>query len=176
MNSSLNKIPIVDSGEVKFVLAVVRSKTSLKPATRQLERHPADIIKRNVFAEEVENPRAGSEGVCSLGPLVEKQMKARHGKRYEEEITRLLQRGVPRGNDRRRYLDVASLLPWLAAQVRAGRTLALSSLPEDLPAEAKAEAEFVTAIGLRSHLTRLRRFSLRRNSGPLSAACHILVR
>src|SRR6266850_1802640 len=71
MNSSLNKIPIVDSGEVRFVLAVVRSKTSLKPATRQPERHPADIIKRNLFAEEVENPRAGSEGVCSLGPLVQ---------------------------------------------------------------------------------------------------------
>src|SRR5882724_11655451 len=71
MNSSQNKIPIVDSGEVKFVLAVVRSKASLKPATRQLERHPADIIKRNVFAEEVETPRAGSEGVRSLGPLVQ---------------------------------------------------------------------------------------------------------
>ena len=71
MNSSQNKIPIVDSGEVKFVLAVVSSKTSLKPATRQLGQHPADIIKLNLFAEEVENPRAGSEGVRSLGPLVQ---------------------------------------------------------------------------------------------------------
>jgi hypothetical protein len=51
MNSSQNKIPIVDSGEVKFVLAVVSSKTSLKPATRQLGQHPSDIIKLNLFAE-----------------------------------------------------------------------------------------------------------------------------
>ena len=71
MNSSQNKIPIVEFCEVKFEPAVLGSKTSLKPATRQLERHPADIIKPNVFAGEVGNPRAGSEGVSSLGPLVQ---------------------------------------------------------------------------------------------------------
>ena len=71
MNSSQNKITIVDFREVKFVPAVITSKTSFKPVTRQPGRHPADIIKLNLFAEEVENPRAGSEGVSSLGPLVQ---------------------------------------------------------------------------------------------------------
>ncbi len=71
MNPSQNIIPIVEFDEVKFEPAVLRSKTSFKQVTRQLERHLADIIKRNVFAEEVENPRGGSEGVSSLGPLVQ---------------------------------------------------------------------------------------------------------
>jgi formate hydrogenlyase transcriptional activator len=49
-------------------------------------------------------------------------------------------------------VDLASL-PWYTAQVRAGRPLVLSRLPEDLPPEAAAEAELAAAIGLKSSLT-----------------------
>src|SRR4029453_13906534 len=49
-------------------------------------------------------------------------------------------------------LDLAAVLPWLTAQIRAGRPVLLSDLPGDLPAEAGAEAEFARAVGLRSHL------------------------
>jgi formate hydrogenlyase transcriptional activator len=49
-------------------------------------------------------------------------------------------------------LDFASLLPWFTEQIRHGRTLTLNRLPDDLPAEATAEAAFVTAVGLKSSL------------------------
>jgi len=71
MNPSQNRIPIIESGEVKFVLAVLRSKTSLKPTTRQREGHPANITRRDGFAREWETLRAGSEGVSSFGPPVQ---------------------------------------------------------------------------------------------------------
>jgi FixJ family two-component response regulator/signal transduction histidine kinase len=44
-------------------------------------------------------------------------------------------------------------LPWLVGELRAGRTIALSELPDGLPPEAAAEAEYVRRIGLRSHLS-----------------------
>ena len=71
MNTSQNKIPFVEFGEVKFVPAVLLLKTGLKPATRQHERHWANITKRNDFAREWKILRAGSEGVSSFGPLVQ---------------------------------------------------------------------------------------------------------
>jgi len=39
MSTSQKKIPMVEFGEVKFVPAVLRPKTSLKPTTRPRERH-----------------------------------------------------------------------------------------------------------------------------------------
>jgi len=71
MNAHRMKIPIVGFDEVKFEPAVLRSKTSLKPATRQLERHSADITRRNLFANEVGILRRGTEGVRSFGPRVQ---------------------------------------------------------------------------------------------------------
>jgi hypothetical protein len=71
MNAHQNKIPITGFREVKFEPPVLRSKTSLKPATRQLERNLADITRRDLFAGEVGIPRRGSEGVSSLGPRVQ---------------------------------------------------------------------------------------------------------
>ncbi len=71
MNTSQNKILIVEFGEVKFVPAVLLLKTGLKPTTGQLERHPAIITRRDVFAGESKILRAGSEGVSSFGPLVQ---------------------------------------------------------------------------------------------------------
>jgi len=71
MNTSHNKIPFVEFGEVKFVPAVLLLKTCLKPTTRQHERHRANITKRNDFAREWKILRAGSEGVSSFGPLVQ---------------------------------------------------------------------------------------------------------
>jgi len=44
-------------------------------------------------------------------------------------------------------------LPWLQAQLRAGKTVVLSNLPEDLPAEATDEAQHCRDTGLRSHLS-----------------------
>jgi FixJ family two-component response regulator/signal transduction histidine kinase len=44
-------------------------------------------------------------------------------------------------------------LPWLVGEIRAGRTVALANLPDDLPPEATAEAERWPRIGLRSHLS-----------------------
>jgi transcriptional regulator with GAF, ATPase, and Fis domain len=57
--------------------------------------------------------------------------------------------GIPRW----KTLDLASYLPWVADQVRAGRPLVLSYLPEDLPPEATAEAELSVTIGLMSSVT-----------------------
>src|SRR6266496_4095651 len=63
MNTSRNKIPIVEFGEVKFVPAV------LKPTTWQLERRRAHITRRDGFAREWKILRAGSEGVSPFGRL-----------------------------------------------------------------------------------------------------------
>jgi len=71
MNPSQKQIPIVEFAEVKFEPAVLRSKTSLKPVARQRERHRADIPRRDDFARGWKILRAGSEGVRSLGPLVQ---------------------------------------------------------------------------------------------------------
>jgi len=49
--------------------------------------------------------------------------------------------------------DLAVLLPWHTEQLRQGRILAHRQLPDCLPPEAVREAEFVTAIGLKSSLT-----------------------
>ena len=49
--------------------------------------------------------------------------------------------------------DLAQLLPWYAASLRRGEVLRFDRLPDDLPAEAVAEREYVTRIGLRSQLT-----------------------
>jgi C4-dicarboxylate-specific signal transduction histidine kinase len=42
--------------------------------------------------------------------------------------------------------------PWYVAQLRSGRTIQFSRLPDDLPAEAAAEREFFRQRGIRSHL------------------------
>jgi FixJ family two-component response regulator/signal transduction histidine kinase len=44
-------------------------------------------------------------------------------------------------------------LPWLIGELQAGRVVALSDLPEGLPAEATAERAHVARTGLRSHLS-----------------------
>ena len=44
-------------------------------------------------------------------------------------------------------------LTWYAGELRAGRVVLMPSLPDDLPAEAVAEAEYVRRIGMRSNLT-----------------------
>lgn len=44
-------------------------------------------------------------------------------------------------------------LPWLITALRAGRIVAMPTLPEGLPPEAAAEAEFCRRSGLRSHLS-----------------------
>ena len=59
MNTSQNKILIVEFGEVKFVPAVLLLKTGLKPTSRQLERHPVIITRHDVFAGELKILRAG---------------------------------------------------------------------------------------------------------------------
>ena len=46
-----------------------------------------------------------------------------------------------------------SELPWYAGELRAGRVVMMPSLPDDLPAEAVAEADYVRRIGMRSNLT-----------------------
>ena len=71
MNAHKIKIPIVEFDEVKFEPAVLRSKRSLKPVARQLERHSIDITRRDLFAKEVGIARRGSEGVSSIGPRVQ---------------------------------------------------------------------------------------------------------
>lgn len=42
---------------------------------------------------------------------------------------------------------------WFVGALRAGKVVALPRLPEDLPPQAKAEAEYCARIGLRSHLS-----------------------
>ena len=49
-------------------------------------------------------------------------------------------------------LDVAEMLPWYTEQVRQGCSLVLPRLPDGLPPAAKAEAAFVAAVGLKSHV------------------------
>src|SRR6266404_5145724 len=71
INPILKKIPMVEFDEVKFEPAILRSKTSSKPAARQLGRHSADILRRDDFAKGLRIPRAGSEGVRLFGPLVQ---------------------------------------------------------------------------------------------------------
>ena len=44
-------------------------------------------------------------------------------------------------------------LDWLFGEVRAGKTVVLRSLPEDLPAEAVEEREYVAHVGIRSNLS-----------------------
>jgi RNA polymerase sigma factor (sigma-70 family) len=44
-------------------------------------------------------------------------------------------------------------MKWLLDELRQGRVVAIPSLPEGLPEEAAAEAEFCRATGLRSHLS-----------------------
>jgi hypothetical protein len=71
MNPSQNKIPIVEFEEVKFEPAILRLKTSSKPAARQRGRPSAAISGRDAFAKEWRILRAGSEGVRLFGPLVQ---------------------------------------------------------------------------------------------------------
>jgi len=52
---------------------------------------------------------------------------------------------VPRG-------PTTPRLDWICNQIRAGGTVVLRSLPEDLPAEAVEEREYVARSGIRSHL------------------------
>ena len=44
-------------------------------------------------------------------------------------------------------------LTWYAGELRAGRVVLLPSMPDDIPAEAVAEIEYVRRIGMRSNLT-----------------------
>ena len=46
----------------------------------------------------------------------------------------------------------SGLLPWYTDRIRQGLNVILERLPGDLPAEAEAEAAFVAAAGLKSHL------------------------
>jgi hypothetical protein len=71
MNTSPNKIPIVPFGEVKFEVAVLRSKIGLESTRQQDETHRPTITRRDVFAREWKIQRAGSEGVSSFGLLVQ---------------------------------------------------------------------------------------------------------
>lgn len=43
-------------------------------------------------------------------------------------------------------------IPWFVGELRAGRTVKLARIPDELPPEASAEAEFCRGIGLRSTL------------------------
>lgn len=43
-------------------------------------------------------------------------------------------------------------LPWWRGELEAGRIVARENLPFDLPPEAVAEAEYVTAVGMKAHL------------------------
>ncbi len=43
-------------------------------------------------------------------------------------------------------------LPWYAKTIDQGKALRLSALPDDLPAEAKAEREYCLRVGLKSHV------------------------
>ena len=49
--------------------------------------------------------------------------------------------------------DLAPVLPWFASVVRKGEMLRFDRLPDDLPAEATAEREYCTRVGMRSQLT-----------------------
>ncbi len=49
--------------------------------------------------------------------------------------------------------NVAEILPWYAEVLHRGEVLRFGRLPEELPAEAVAEREYVTRVGLRSQLT-----------------------
>jgi signal transduction histidine kinase len=49
--------------------------------------------------------------------------------------------------------NLAELLPWYAYAIRKGELLRFDRLPDELPADAVAEREYVTRIGLRSQLT-----------------------
>jgi len=48
---------------------------------------------------------------------------------------------------------LADVAPWYVQQILAGRTLAYPRLPEGLPPEAAAEAEYVRRVGMRANLT-----------------------
>src|SRR6266403_390945 len=71
MTPSLKKILMVEFDEVKFEPVILRPETSSKPAARQLGRHSADILRRDVLAKGWRILRAGSEGVRLFGPLVQ---------------------------------------------------------------------------------------------------------
>ncbi len=47
----------------------------------------------------------------------------------------------------------APRLPWFLGEIAAGRAIAMASMPEDLPREAVAEAEFCRTFRVRSNLT-----------------------
>ncbi|RPH66062.1 MAG: sensor histidine kinase [Myxococcaceae bacterium] len=49
--------------------------------------------------------------------------------------------------------NLAELLPWYTEMISRGQVLRFDRLPEELPAEAVAEREYVSRIGLRSQLT-----------------------
>jgi PAS domain-containing protein len=49
-------------------------------------------------------------------------------------------------------VELATLLPWYTEQVRRGRALVLSRMPDALPEEARAERAYVVRIGMRSHV------------------------
>jgi len=44
------------------------------------------------------------------------------------------------------------ILPWWAGELHAGRIVAQADLPFDLPGHAQAEADYVTQVGMKSHL------------------------
>ena len=48
-------------------------------------------------------------------------------------------------------LDLANRFPWYASKLRAGETVVLARLPDDLPVEAVAERQFCQEARLRSH-------------------------
>jgi len=48
--------------------------------------------------------------------------------------------------------DFPLVLPWWRGELEAGRIVARENLPFDLPPEAVAEAEYITAVGMKAHL------------------------
>ena len=50
-------------------------------------------------------------------------------------------------------VDIAPVLPWYAEQVRQGRTLVWSRIPEGIPPEALAERAYVTRTEMKSHIS-----------------------
>lgn len=49
-------------------------------------------------------------------------------------------------------VDIAPLWPWYAEQVRSGKPMCFTRLPEELPVEAEREKEYCRQTGFRSHL------------------------
>jgi formate hydrogenlyase transcriptional activator len=50
-------------------------------------------------------------------------------------------------------VDIAPLWPWYSREIRSGRRLVFTRLPEGLPPEAVAEAAYARQVGMKSHIS-----------------------